>query len=1535
MPTPPAELRDSIAQATLRLAASEQEERKLLAALHAARAEQASLVANGDTEGAERAAAEAAELEQNHRAELERWEELQATLQELRIELLSQGEPAESLSLLEPESPIALLPVRIETRFVRSGQVASHLLVRIYPDELHSDGHVEELTAVELAWGQAFADETATAAGDAAARRRAWVKLASRFGSPRAAWIAQVTAPLDPDGGPAPPIAEPPLSGAAWSRAPRAAALPDRWAVLGYRDGQQVLEAWSEPVTEPLAFAPSPAANVGEVGDDSLPLDEGMRWTVDFEDAVKRGMALSIPLEDDNQELGFDLLLAVGVKPSIDSEAGGRRLAALLAAHRFTDGLGLVAPGTPTNNTGEARSRGREDPYFEASFAAERGPARARDANDGALAAEALGIDPLALGRVPGADGEDRAAARAMNIALWPATWGYYLDQMMAATFSQAAIEAGRRHFIEHIRPGGALPALRIGRQPYGLLPVTSLDRWVADEGDRREQEIVSLLKSLCATWRSAVSRVPQIGRSDDLTRDLVEMLGMEPTSTSYAARPLLGRRYLRNLQAFLGFPGVDDWWTEQQAAARAALAAHALPWDPRLLRAAFSPHERPLTGPLVDEPAAPAAGRAHDYLDLLTSETLIWRHLRTEIYAGDNYSYRALLYLLLRHALLAQYQRSAWEIMIREAVLPENARAEEELVDLRARTPTVWALLMRRIPLTTPRTLGDYLDDHQTPELDAAAAVLGEWRAAVRRLSGLATASLERLLGETLDASAHRLDAWISSYAHKRLLALRRRPGAGGGIELGGYGWVEGLQIAEAQQPVPAPPGEEGEPLHEDADDLGYVHAPSKSQAVAAALLRSGYLANGETSDPAFAVDQSSRRARMALEIVEGVRAGRPLGELLGERLERALRDLGLERHRATFQELEPLVAGKLLAANADPNTIAAKSVVDGLKLLERWKKGGDAGIPWGTRGLPSPTKRSAEYDSIIAELRALDEAADASADAANLEAACRLAQGNPMSAGAALDAGNRGDVPPADLQGLRTPRSGIDLTHKLIALVGEPSADTSGWPAASRSRPRALAEPRLNAWLETALGDPAKVRCEAAWTDRQTQEALAGLAAVTVTLEQLGLAALDLLELSLAGGEAQQSELRQRVARHVLAQDRPPGLPPDAQLAISFARNDRFQGDELAFGELLASARALRKLVTEAQPIDRRDLTLPGEADEPGHQVGELEARADSVFSELEAATRDLQLSSDEADELRQGLWRLVDFGVPAAVPPPDAASGELKAQAAVAVTEAERRIDKAGAGDPKKVEVHIERLRAVLGESLPVLPLFTAEPATRLDAAFAASTKLQASHDDEVERWLVRAALVRPGARRLQSALTCAQALGLPLEHRLKVAQLPYEEDDRWLALPFTDERPMRGGRLSLIAQFPEDPPPDKDLPELLKAPLAGTEPLAGLRIDEWTETVPAATETTQIACHYRAPATQAPQAILLAVNPDPGQPWELATLAAILLETFELAKLRAVDPDTLGELGHFLPALLFAYNSDNAAVSTDFRRSVEAA
>jgi hypothetical protein len=97
------------------------------------------------------------------------------------------------------------------------------------------------------------------------------------------------------------------------------------------------------------------------------------------------------------------------------------------------------------------------------------------------------------------------------------------------------------------------------------------------------------------------------------------------------------------------------------------------------------------------------------------------------------------------------------------------------------------------------------------------------------------------------------------------------------------------------------------------------------------------------------------------------------------------------------------------------------------------------------------------------------------------------------------------------------------------------------------------------------------------------------------------------------------------------------------------------------------------------------------------------------------------------------------------------------------------------------------------------------------------------------------------------------------------------------------------------------------------------------------------VPSGQEITGVACNIDEPAAQPPQAVLVAVAPPLTARWGVDLLERILLETLDLAHLRAVSPELLAastDVEQLLPALYFGLNLHDDTVSTDFTRAMEA-
>jgi hypothetical protein len=637
----------------------------------------------------------------------------------------------------------------------------------------------------------------------------------------------------------------------------------------------------------------------------------------------------------------------------------------------------------------------------------------------------------------------------------------------------------------------------------------------------------------------------------------------------------------------------------------------------------------------------------------------------------------------------------------------------------------------------------------------------------------------------------------------------------------------------------------------------------------------------------------------------------------------------------REAQQRLEELTA-RLHDQTAE--AVAANNVADGLALQRRWRDGTARGvwdattIPFGEAGLPA---LDGEQGRAVADaLRLLDDAVDAVGDTLLAESVHQAAQRNPLRAGASPDALSRGELPPPELDMARTPRSGNAVTHRILALFGPPAGDPPGWDpppgAGPAPRARAAAEPRLNAWAGRLLGDPARVRCRAAYLDPAGAE-LGTM--VDVSLRDLALAPLDVVY----GSVGQQTELELRLADYLLRPVvRPAGLPVGARVRLDLSRATGWPAEVVAVGEFLEVARAVRELLTGARAADGSDLALPEDAADPGVDLEDLRRRADDAAAALRGAGERLEdaLAGGTAEALREAMRSLADLGALGAVPA--AAAGDdpqllaaLRDQAAAVERAARQRRDRLDAieaafatahqvGTPAWEELRdhqLERLHAALGDDVALVPRFTAANAAELRRTVDASTALQGGDGSQAVTWFERITRVRAGAARLADSRLYAEALGGD-PHGFRVGQLPSRPGDRWAALPTgPDGRP--GGRLSLVLYGPDG--------------LDLAADLGGLVIDEWTEVVPSRTEVTAVSFRFDAPGARAPQAVLLAVPPDERGAWELETLEAVVLETLQLLKLRLVDLDALAEagspVGQFLPALYFAGNVEGDTVTTD--------
>jgi len=1456
-------------------------------------------------------------------------------IERLRASLVAADE--DEFTHMRGALPILLLPVRLETHFRKQQDQITELLIRIYPDDIHVESHEPELTDNEVEAGRRYWLEIWRAVGDQTRQSLAWRTLAGSVGEERAAWVKEVTAPLNE-----PPSLEAPLAAdealpempefpdparkeGDWTRAPKARALPDRWLALGFRDGERLFQVTGNVIPDELAVAPDPTAERAE--DENLFIDDDSRWTIDFAEAERAGMGIRVQATDERGlSEGLDLLLVLGVKGSASAAEGAEMATQLLQTHSFGEGLAFLRRGVPTNNTEQERSDWRERnlPALDekAPDAAVIAPG---DATNGGRWAGALGLDEeqtlRAFASISGAAEQADKDARAMNAALWPATWGYILEHMLGEDI-RPHIATVRHHALNWLRAGGNFASVRVGAQPYGLIIQTDLDQYPLSQTEQIERQLLQLLQRLRTEfWLPATRRVPRVGRTGDPERDLVEILGQEAVSASYVARPALGSELLANLWNLFNDGTFTDWWNRHQEIAQEAPNKLGIALDGRMQHLAYFEQFSEIIQTLVQAGVTePDQKLDPNYIDWLLTHG--YSRIQQERFPADPPD--ALLYLLLRQAALLETARQSVVTWLEAQPDIAIQRLEPELVDMRpgkapaageaeivtTQTPldmTLGRVLTTPIPgVTDGRAVGAYLSDRRQSE-DPDLAPFVEFWSALAHLKDLPVQRLELLMRETLDLSSHRLDAWLSSFSHRLLDRRRANETSATGLYVGGYGWVEDLK-----------------PRQTERSD-GYVHTPSNEHAALAAVLRSAYLSHRQSADTgAFAIDLSSERVRLADWLLEGVRAGLPLGALLGYRLERALHEqhsgLELDVFIYALRRRAPLVAGKLETTLEPFAAVAAGNVVDGHKLVRHWQKGE---LSFTDTDLPNPG--TPEHTAVISELEGLEALIDAVGDALLAESVFQL--GNSARVGATVDAMAGGEIPPPELEFARTPRRGLGLIHRLVVARSPEPADATTWTTDS-NQVRAVADPVLNRWAAEVLGEATSYRYQVRYLASDSELLLME---PVQSLADLPLSTLDAV--FLADGEDPETAVELlALMRHQAHLNRPLTVPIDARVELQL----EITGEASLFPALLETARALRHVIQHAHPLDGTDLTPLGEKSEPGIDLDEFETRVDGLVARFVQLEANLQVflanaATASLDNGRSTLLGLFAFGLRNTIPEPATGDDErtrstlvIQAEAvAQAVSSRRRELDEAlsefdaATTDRGQRIAHARRLaHAILGGSLPVLPQFVAATGLELAQSLLDQATLQGGDAQAVGTWLKQMARVRDRVADINDVLLYRAALTQAKPYPLQIAQLPFRAGSLWAALPGIVDPENDANRLSLLFVAPETFDP--------------TRPLSGFVIDEWSETIPDTTTTTATAIHYDQPGARAANALLLAVAPEAEVPWTLATLQKIVLDTIEMAKLRAVDGDDLRGLGQYLPALLFASNYGGDTVDMPLER-----
>jgi hypothetical protein len=858
-----------------------------------------------------------------------------------------------------------LAPLRIETRFYSpEGERAAWLLrIRVYPDEFSMERSPPPASPQEL---DLFDDILCNYPGDGATQMHL---LASRLGAERAIWLRRTVSIEIVDGVPR------------TTRSSAQARDPKRYPSIHKPYGlPPAINVWllKRGDTAPtLAGTMFPdrvriAAELDlegfvastDIADGKLP----PTWWTSFDIARDAGLAIEISFPSDEPLPEFEAIVVCGL--------GDMAPGPLVTTHAATGRLAVLKPGTPTNTV-------NGEPTVEMASAPPGWQSVDNEPPDIQSASRVVmnmlsgfGAPPI---RLQGGDIPAAGHGPLLVKALWPVLWGHALRDMIGIGAAEADLAEWA---IAHLAPEGPYPAIRVGPQPYGLLPTSLLTEWM-DE-NRTEKHI----REWAIGWRDAAAAdaIATPGSVVEAAAEqAVAFLGMDAPTSHWGIRPVSSLPVVNAMQVLHGQTvSTPTRWEQNTAASLAGVGAPLAP---------LAPFDRVFSLP---SSTPEGSGDDPDTLRALInsdSEAFPFRWERKLGLLGH------LIFdtICLLRASVGQARMAAAAGMQVDPSQP---------LPLQAGTGELIALVQKGIagPATNPQ-VNDLLAG------DVGARKIAErYIGAMKALVGLVDAygkdadGVFNCLLAALDTASHRVDPWITGIADVRLrqMGQQRAP-----FFLGAYGWVD--------RPAPYDETSHGSGLPPGPTAAGLLHAPSQTQAMTAALLRDAAIRYPGDKRWDIAID--SAKVRAAMRLAERVRLGVHPYEALGLEVERVVGDWDVVRELRQQYPLRDSHQGRRCCDGARV-----------LRLLFR-RQPGDPPAPV----LPANVRK---------QLQDYEAALDTYADLLIADGIHALVSGQGGVGNAAMEAAAGLGAPP-DLRSIRTPRKAVVVRVSVWALL--PPGDAS----------------------------------------------------------------------------------------------------------------------------------------------------------------------------------------------------------------------------------------------------------------------------------------------------------------------------------------------------------------------------------------------------------------------------------------------------------------------------------------------------------
>jgi len=1061
-----------------------------------------------------------------------------------------------------------------------------------------------------------------------------------------------------------------------------------------------------------------------------------------------------------------------------------------------------------------------------------------------------------------GADGlDDTQDSQRMVQALWPALWGHWLLDLWQV--GEDAYRVGN-WMMNYLCPEGPLMPLRIGDQPYGVLPVTALSQWQTRPTFNQEEQAQAAIESamaislsdLCTQWAAAVKdKRSVVGKT---TEQFMELLGQDALSRRYIQREFSPAWVL--FAPYISAFGLNQ--DQQQEFIKRSLRSYhtaikRLEREPKEIFLANGFWRR-LELPLI-QPSRMLYSHQHGEervrLPLPDFLSLLFDHLPGA--PPENFDLKVI------------FERN-WDFGGRDCEL--STLPDSLLIRLMTHACQI-ACQWSRIP-TVSDSMQDVLEIQQKAVLRMAKTIDQEnWRGEDRdsndkpiftlQIPDEQRMQLERALRATLDSAAHRIDPFITGFAWQRLKQHSASPRRA--HRLGVYGWVDG--------PFNGTPG---------PTDAGRLHTPSYNQTLVALILRDKFLTSrhaGITNDGGrnpWEMNITSSKARLAEEIADEVRMGFHIYEIVGRHVENILGD------HQTVKQLRISDRYAMRPERKDPNEVC--NGIDALLGLLN----GDGDFPL------TPEQHSA--------LQQLHDALDTYSDLLMADGVMQLVNRQIDRAAETMDAAAGFSRPPS-FEFTRTPPSGYQLESVVISTLSYITIEN----LEEMASPIRLADPSVATFIDTQFSD------DWVWTVRSVED---DQEIGRVKLVELGFAPhetlvfsddflIELVRRKLGLEHARFDPPHQhKLVQHFVAAlgSRPaagrdftsdPTIQKAADAGIYEELRVRYRKLHESCTLLTAHLQAAADDVTRAlllrraliwgvvpisEPADREALFALLLGSPIPKTATPLTTLADNVFKVLKKRLDDAPKPAELNSE--------IEIGSP------------LISQENPLLNYEKRKQNNLPDGIPTLAQA-IANL-ASPNSKLAILACWTRD-------ILIASNKLVVDRAEEAldETWLTVVAPTRANLARLEA---------LQLKMNLPLTAWSSSPDDPWQQKLVAKNREMR------------DTPHEKQEGESalglrtqrFTAAYGTAEAWAGEKvavgmIDAFSEAIPMPQRTSTVAFGFNAPAARAPQAILLAVPPKPRQRLDNALVQQIVAETRQLAHARTARMEDLGEFQSLTPTM----------------------